>query len=55
VSASNEKAVYPNCALISATFERGRSLIRNFAIKTKDGYKRYQRYQRKKERIVQEV
>jgi hypothetical protein len=35
--------------LISAKFERGRSLIRNFAIKTKDGNKRYQR---KKERMV---
>jgi hypothetical protein len=33
-------------------FERGRSLIRNLAIKTKDGYKHYQRYQGKKERIV---
>jgi hypothetical protein len=38
----NNKLILSNCVLISAKFERERSLIRNFAIKTKDGYKRYQ-------------
>jgi hypothetical protein len=45
----NNISALSNCVLISSKFERGRSLIRNFAIKTKDGNKRYQR---KKERIV---
>jgi hypothetical protein len=45
----NNISTISNCVLISSKFERGRSLIRNFAIKTKDGNKRYQR---KKERIV---
>jgi hypothetical protein len=32
-----DKLILSNCVLISAKFERGRSLIRNCAIKTKDG------------------